>query len=118
MGQLLVMIHHCTRGGGPLMEKFRGQFTADECQRMIDLLKANEVGPIFVTGGSPDAVVAHKHGWDLLPLNNVADAALVFSPGGNYALTIYAHHDEPVLFEYANRLLISLARAVYNFYNP
>ena len=117
MGQLLVMIYQCTQGSGLLMEKFTGQFTTDECQRMIDLLKANEVGPVFVAGGSPEAVVAHKHGWDLLPLNNVADAALVFSPGGEYALAIYAHRDEPVLFETANRLLISLARAVYNFYN-
>ena len=117
MGQLLVMIYRCSRGGGPLMEKLSGQFTPDECQKMIDLLKENAVGPIFVTGGSPGAVVAHKHGWDLLPLNNVGDAALVFSPNGNYALTIYAHRDEPVLFENANRLIISLSRAVYNFYN-
>jgi hypothetical protein len=75
------------------------------------------VGPIFVAGGSPGAQVIHKHGWDLLPLNNVADAAYVFSPGGDYVMTVYIHRDEPVSFDDANRLLISMATAVFNFYN-
>ena len=117
MGQLLVMIYDCSQGRGKLMDTFPDKFTADECQRMIDLLKENTVGPIFVAGGSPGAVVAHKHGWDLLPLNNVADAALVFSPGGNYAVAVYVHRDEPVPFDEANRLIISLATGVFNFYN-
>ncbi len=117
MGQLLVMIYDCAQGRGKLMETFPGKFTADECQLMIDLLKENEVGPIFIVGGSPGATVAHKHGWDLLPLNNVADAALVFSPGGNYAIAVYVHRDEPVPFDDANRLIISLATGVFNFYN-
>ncbi|MBM4425490.1 MAG: hypothetical protein FJ030_19290 [Chloroflexi bacterium] len=117
MGRLLVMIDDCAAGRGKLMESFSGQFTAEECQQIIDLLLANEVGPIFVAGGSPGAMVAHKHGWDLLPLNNVGDAAIVYSPGGNYVMTVYVHRDEPVPFDDANRLIISLATAVFNFYN-
>jgi hypothetical protein len=85
---------------------------------MIDLLTKNEVGPIFVMGGSPGGVVAHKHGWDRVPLNNVADAALVFSPGADYVLTIYVHRAETMGFEEANRMIISVARAIYNFFNP
>lgn len=118
MGNLMVMIYQCSQGGGGLMAAFPGQFTADECRAMIDFMSRNEVGPIFITGGStPDGVVAHKHGWDLLPLNNVGDAALVFTPSANYALTIYVHRDEPMLFDEANRLIISIARAVYNYFN-
>ncbi len=116
MGRLLVMIYECADGRGKLIETFSGQFTAAECQQMIDLLAKNEVGPIFVAGGSPGARVVHKHGWDLLPLNNVADAAIVYSKGGNYILTVYIHRDEPVPFPQANRLIISLATAVFNFY--
>lgn len=117
MGQLLVMIYDCSQGRGQLMETLPDKFTAEECQSMIELLKENEVGPIFVAGGSPGATVAHKHGWDLLPLNNVGDAALVFSPGGNYAVAVYVHRDAPVPFDEANRLIISLATGVFNFYN-
>ncbi|MBI3242454.1 MAG: serine hydrolase [Chloroflexi bacterium] len=117
MGRLMVMIYQCSKGGGPLMETFPGQFTAEECQRIIDLLAENKLIPRFIAGGSPGATVVHKHGWDSSPLNNVGDAALVFSPGGNYAMTVYVHRDEPVPFDTADRLVISLATAVFNYYN-
>lgn len=117
MGNLLVMIVQCTKGNGKLMETFPGQFTPDECRMMIDLLLKNEVGPIFVTGGSPGATVAHKHGWDLLPLNNVADAAIVNSGGGDYVMTVYLHRDKSMPFDDANRLIVALATGVFNYYN-
>ncbi len=118
MGALMVMIYQCSNGGGALLAAFPGQFTPDECRTMIDYLSANLVGPIFITGGSePDGVVAHKHGWDTLPLTNVADAALVFTPTANYALTIFIHQADTMLFDDANRLIISLARAVYNYFD-
>jgi len=119
MGVLLEMVYQCSQGGGGLMAAFPGQFTPDKCRQMIDYLTGNLVGPIFITGGSsPSGVVAHKHGWDRLPLNNVADAAIVFTPGGTYVLTIYVHTDDTMSFDAANRLIISVARAIYNFYNP
>ncbi len=118
LGALLVMIEQCSRGGGALLAAYPGKVTPDECRTMIDLLTNNKVGAIFVAGGTPQGVVAHKHGWDQLPLTNVADAALVFSPGGKYALTVYVHRTETMAFDEANRLIISLARAIYNYFNP
>jgi hypothetical protein len=118
MGTLMVMIYQCSQGGGALMAAFAGQFTPDECRQMIDIMTDNQIGPIFIAGGStPDGVVAHKHGWDALPLTNVADSALVFTPAANYGLTIFLHSSEGMLYEDANRLLISLSRAVYNYFN-
>jgi hypothetical protein len=118
MGTLTVMVYQCSQGGGALLAAFPGQFTPDECRVMIDLLTSNQVGPIFIAGGSsPDGVVAHKHGWDRLPLNNVADAALVFTPGGNYALTMFIHSPETMEFIDANRMIISVSRAIYNYFN-
>jgi beta-lactamase class A len=116
MGVLLSMIYQCSKGGGALMAAFPGQYTPEECQTMIKLLSKNEVGPIFISGA--EGVVAHKHGWDRLPLTNVADAALVFTPNADYALTIFLHHPETIEFEEANRLIISVAQAIYNFFNP
>ncbi len=118
MGTLLVMVYQCTQGGGALMAAFPGQFTPQECQAMIDLLTQNEVGPIFISGGSPGGVVAHKHGWDRLPLTNVADAAVVFTPTSNYVLALYLHQGDTMLFDDANRLIISVAQAIDNFFNP
>jgi beta-lactamase class A len=119
MGALLEMIYQCSQGGGALLAAFPGSFSSVECRQMIDYLTGNLVGPIFISGGStPSGVVAHKHGWDRLPLNNVADAAIVFTPGGTYILTMYVHRDDTMTFDEANRLIISVARAVYNYYNP
>jgi beta-lactamase class A len=118
MGTVLVAVEQCSRGGGALMAAFPGQFSPDECRAMIDLLTANKVGAIFVAGGTPSGVVAHKHGWDALPLTNVGDAAIVYSPGGKYVLTMYLHPVDTIGFDDANRLIISLARAVYNYFNP
>jgi beta-lactamase class A len=117
MGRLLAMIYDCSQGRGKLIETFPDQFTSEECQAMIDILAKNAVGPIFIAGSAPGAKVIHKHGWDLLPLNNVGDAAYVFSPGGDYVLAVYLHRDEPVPFDTANRLIVSLGTAVFNFYN-
>jgi beta-lactamase class A len=118
MGTLMVMIYQCSNGGGALLAAFPGQFSPEECRTMIDYLTANLVGPIFITGGSgPDGVVAHKHGWDTLPLTNVADAALVFTPSANYALTIFIHRADTMSFDDGNRLIISIARAVYNYFD-
>jgi beta-lactamase class A len=118
MGTLLMMIYQCAEGGGALFAAFPGQLTTQECQTMINLLTRNEALGIFIAGGSPGGVVAHKHGWDSDPLTNVADAAIVFTPTGNYALTIFMHRADTMGFEEANRLMISVARAIYNFFVP
>lgn len=118
MGTLTVMIYQCSQGGGALLAAFGGAVTPQECRQMIDLLTTNLVGPIFITGGStPDGVVAHKHGWDSTPLNNAADTALVFTPDSSYALTIFVHSDATIPFDDANRLIISVSRAVYNYFS-
>jgi beta-lactamase class A len=118
MGALLVMVYQCSQGGGALLAAFPGQFTTQECQTMINLLTRNEALGIFISGGSPGGVVAHKHGWDSDPLTNVADAAIVFTPTWNYALTIYMHRADTMGFEEANRLMISVSRAIYNYFVP
>jgi beta-lactamase class A len=117
MGALLVMIHQCSKGGGALMAAFAGAYTPPECQFMIDLLSQNKLGPSLIAGGSPGGFVAHKHGWDTVPLTNLADAGLVFTPGGDYVLTIYMNRPETIGFPEANRIIISLAQAVFNYYN-
>ncbi len=118
MGVLLVMVYQCSQGGGPLMAAFPGQFTPDECRHMIDFLTANQVGPIFISGGSlPDGVVAHKHGWDRVPLTNVADAGIVFTPSGSYVVSVYVHRADTMGYDDANRMIISVSRAIYNYFN-
>ncbi len=116
MGALNVMIYQCSQAKGPLLLAFNGKITPAECQELLQMMTENAVGPIFISSGSGGAVVAHKHGWDSTPLTNAGDTALVFTPEGDYALTIFLHQPETILFDDANRIIGRLAQAIYNFY--
>jgi len=55
--------------------------------------------------------------------HDISDAAIVYSPGGNYVLTIYAYHPVQVIWEYPNtregasRMFADISRVVYNYFN-
>jgi hypothetical protein len=50
-------------------------------------------------------------------MKNVSDAGIVYTPGGNFVLSIYSYHPVQVIFDDANAMFANLAKAVYNFYN-
>ena len=121
IGQLLTGIYRCAQdGSGLLTETFPGAITQSECQLMIDILSANKIGLLIEAGLPPDAVAAHKHGWvqelDGL-LHSMSDAAVVFTPGGDYVLNIFIYDTDRLDFDQGNRLIARLSQTVYNFYN-
>lgn len=121
VGQLMTGIYRCAKDGrGVLTETFPGEITQGECQLMLDILSANRIGLLIEAGLPPEAVVAHKHGWvqelDGL-LHSISDAAILFTPGGDYALNIYIYDPERLDFDQGNRLVARLSQTVYNFYN-
>jgi hypothetical protein len=50
-------------------------------------------------------------------MKNVSDAGLVYSPGGNFVLSVYTYHPSQIVFDKANEMFANLAQAVYTFYN-
>ena len=122
MGVLMDALYHCSEdGSGLLTETFPGQITSDECKEMIGLLKDNLL-PYLISAGVPDSVpVAHKHGWieenDGL-LHTMGNIAAVYSPGGDYILTIYTWHPENLIFDEGNTLFSQISAAVYGYFNP
>jgi beta-lactamase class A len=121
IGELLTGIYHCAQNGdGILTETFPGEITPSECQLMIDILSANKIGLLIEAGLPPDALAAHKHGWvqelDGL-LHSMSDAAIVFTPGGDYVLNIFIYDTDRLDFDQGNRLIARLSQTVYNFYN-
>ncbi|NPV57464.1 MAG: hypothetical protein HPY76_12435 [Anaerolineae bacterium] len=118
---LLQAIYQCAEdNSGSLVETFPNEITQSECRTMIDTLARNKIGLLIETGVPDGTTVAHKHGWfeeeDGL-LHAMSDVALVYTPGGDYALTIFMYHPDQLVFDPANDLVTQLSRAVYNYFN-
>lgn len=121
MGLLLESIYQCAQyGGGALIAVFPSQITQSKCQTMINYLLLDH-NAVLIQGGVPDGTkVAHKHGWvtdSFGVIHDMSDAALVYTPGGNYILTIFVYHPTQLVWETASKLVSDLSKAVYNFYN-
>ncbi len=122
MGLLLEMLYYCSQGGGALMSVYPDDFSTDECQAMIDHMLGNQLSgeegvPVLIAAGVPlEVPVAHKHGW---VADTRADAALIFTPGGDYVLVIYLYSPGGwVDWDQTNALMSSISQAVYLYFNP
>jgi len=122
MGTLLADIYQCAdTGGGALVAAFPGEVTQAECNRMLDLLARNKIGVLLEASVPEGTRIAHKHGWVTGPdgaIHLISDAGIVYTPGGNYVLSIFLYRDNVLLWDYGSNLLADLGEAVYNYFNP
>jgi len=122
MGMLLADIYQCaTTNGGALIATFPGQITQEVCQQMINFLAADKIGVLIEAGVPEGTQVAHKHGWisDVASgvIKNISDSAVVYTPGGNYVLVMYAYHPVQTVWEPVSELFAQLSQIVYNYFN-
>lgn len=117
MGMLLDDIFMCAQtGGGSLVAVFPGQFDQTACQQMILYLQEDKLGALIQAGVPEGTIVAHKHGWDI-DLTQYSDAGIVYTPGGNYILTIYVYNPGGGNWNIVSPMYAEISRAVYNFFN-
>jgi beta-lactamase class A len=120
MGMLLEDLYQCAEfGGGALVAVFPNQITKEECQAMVTYLTKNKM-PSLLEAGIPDGTqIAHKHGWvtNNGVINLIGDAGIVYTPGGDYILSVFLYHPDQLIWDSASSLVGQLSRAVYNFYN-
>ncbi|MFZ5904097.1 MAG: serine hydrolase [Chloroflexota bacterium] len=123
MGMLLEDLYQCAEtGGGALVAVFPTTMNQQICQQMIDILVEDKLGALLQAGIPEGTLIAHKHGWVTNPLtgviDNVSDAAIVYSAGGNYVLVVYAYHPVQIVWDTtANPLFAQISQAVYNYFN-
>ncbi len=114
---LLDMIYQCAEyGGGGLIAAYPEDFTQAECQRMLEIMSRNEEGRLILSGVPESVAVAHKHGYTR---DTIGDAAIVFSPGADYALVIFLWAETDWLN--ANivwPIMNGLSIATFNYFNP
>lgn len=115
IGLLLEMIYQCSHGGGGLIMAYPDSLTAGECQDMIEWMSKNPLDSLIETGVPSGTTVAHKHGWTS---DTHADAALLFTPGGDFILVIFLHRPQWLEWEESAPLFADIATATYNYFNP
>lgn len=122
MGTLMADIYHCAQnGGGALVAAFPDKVNPATCQLLIDFMAQDKLGAL-IQGGVPDGTfVPHKHGYVLSPrdgvMHDISDVGIVYSPGGNFVLSIYTYHPVQNIWDVTNPLFINLSQAVYNYFN-
>jgi beta-lactamase class A len=118
---MLEDIYHCAEtGAGTLVAAFPGRITRAACQEMITYLEENKIGALIEAGVPDGTLVAHKHGWISGPdgiIKNISDVGIVYTPGANYILTIFAYHPVQAVWEPVSDLFADLSEAIYNYFN-
>ena len=115
---LLGDLYACARNGGTLLAVFPEQLKPEECARILELLAQNRIAWLLEASVPDGTRVAHKHGWTQSPLDFISDAGVVYSPGGDYVVSIFLWNDREMVWEPTSSLFAQLGRAVYNYFNP
>ncbi len=122
MGTLLNLLYDCAQYGSGLMTAFPdGEFTQRECQRMINLLAANDLQRLLQGGIPSDVTIAHKNGWlEIDDAGMVGDSGIVFAPNGNdYIISVFLWEDTDERdFELLWPILEDISRAAWNYFVP
>lgn len=122
IGQLLGDIYTCSEsGGGALAAAFPGMISQGECQTMVEYLAGNKTVAILLQAGLPEGVkIAHKHAYatesDGL-IHTMGDSGIIYSPGGNYIVSVFLHHPVQVVWDPSNKMVAELSQAIYNYFN-
>jgi beta-lactamase class A len=121
IGELLADVYFCARSGdGTLVAVFPEEITQEKCQTMLDYLAQDKTGALIQEGVPDGTRVAHKHGWVTdasYVIHDMSDAAIVYTPGGDYVLAVYLYHPVQLVFDPSDKLVADISRAVYHFYN-
>jgi hypothetical protein len=118
MGWLLADLYRCSQGGGTLQVVYEEDISTDECGFLLDLLAQNNIGVLLEAGVPEGTRVSHKHGWTGSPLEWLGDAGVIYSPGGDYVLSVYFWDQEAMIWQPTSELMADVSEAVYNYFNP
>lgn len=122
LGLLLEEIYYCAKNyGGAIPLAFQGEITQQECQLMVEYLEKNKIAVFLQAGVPPNTPVAHKHGWAVEYkdgyMHTMGDAGIIYTPAGDYIISVFLYHPVQAIFDFANPLVSGLSAAVYNYFN-
>lgn len=114
---VLDMIYQCAESGGGLTAAYPDTITQDDCRMMVEVMEQNPDG-IIMAGLPEDVMIAHKHGWG--STDTYTDAAIVYSPGGDYVITsiLWADTTEWLPATTAFPVIRDISVMTFNYFNP
>jgi len=119
LGMLLTEIYDCANSNTGLRAIYPDDITQTECQQMIEVLSGNRIDRLIELGVPQGTKVAHKNGWSY---DTTGDAAIVFTPGGDYVISIFVYQpDTDVSYSVPIELwelIEEISRLTYNYFNP
>jgi beta-lactamase class A len=121
MGQLLSDIYKCSKtGDGSFTAISPTKFSKTICNDFLTYLKQDRIGVLIEAGLPEGTQIAHKHGWisgaDGV-IQNISDAGIIFTPNGDYILTIYVYHPVQTVWEPVSGMISKISEVVYNYFN-
>jgi beta-lactamase class A len=119
IGTLLMQMYDCAEYGSGLHTIFPEEITQTECRWMIEILRGTRFMRFSELGVPLGTDIAHKVGY---AGETFGDAAIVFSPGGDYVFVMYVWEtdsDNNGLTD-INKwdMIADVSRIVYNYFNP
>ncbi len=119
IGSLLANIYQCAYGTGSAFSDSLGDsgdsIDGRECRQLLHVMSNNTVDALLKSGVPAETRVAHKHGW--IP-DSHGNAALFFTPGGDYVMAMALFQPEWLNFQESLPLFAEASRRVYNYFNP
>ena len=112
IGALLANLYRCAQGEAAV---FDDAIAGRECRQMLHVMSNNTVDALLKSGVPADTRVAHKHGW--IP-DTHGNAALFFTPGGDYVVAMMLFQPEWLNFQESLPLFSEVSRRIYNHFNP
>ena len=116
IGSLLANLYQCAfESSGALIDNYGETLEPRECRQMLHVMSNNTVDALLKSGVPADTRVAHKHGW--IP-DTHGNAALFFTPGGDYVIAMMLFQPEWLNFQESLPLFTEVSRRIYNYFNP
>ncbi len=125
MATLLQGLYDCAEYGSGVAAILPDNLSQTKCKQMVELMSGNKINRLIELGVPDGTRVAHKNGWGGTPNYgaNVSDAAIVYTPGGNYVLVAFmweakANQDGLPSSMIGWESIEGISQIVYNFFNP
>ena len=115
MGILLSMIYYCAEGqGGTIAAAFDDDITRGECADLLADMQENQIESLIEEGVPAETAVSHRHNFGK---ETHSDAAIVYTPAGDYVLTVILYKPDWLEWETSSTLIADISRAAYNYFN-